>query len=237
MAISGSTNFSMTCSEIISSSFRILGVGMNGETPTAEESNNARQVLNMLLKFHSKKALKLWMVRTQSIIPVAGVATYTLGVAGSVVMPRPVSIISVYRKEINGSALILDPLSFDDYQMLPTKSSAGIPSQYVYDQQLNAGKLILWPVPDTAAPTTYTIEVNYKKPIDDVDNVTDDIEIPQEWYMPLRWALAYDLMAEFDLPPDKQNRISSKSQRLIEEVQELDIEEGTSLYIHPMRRL
>lgn len=237
MALSNSTNFNMTVSELVRSSFRILGVGMNGETPTAEENNNAVQALNMLLKFHAKEGLKLWMTKTQSIVPVASTSLYTLGPTGTVVMPRPLHILSLYRRYIASSTDIeLESLSLEDYRLITNKASVGIPTQFTYDPQITNGRLIVWPVPDSGAAALYTLELNYKKIIDDLDAVTDDIEIPQEWYLPLRWALAYELMSEFDLPPDKQNRIASKSQRLIKEVSEMDIAEETSLFLQPSNR-
>ena len=61
MATSGTTTFNMTRSEIIARSLRIIGaLDQNASSPTAQQSTQANEVLNVLVKTLQNEGVRLW---------------------------------------------------------------------------------------------------------------------------------------------------------------------------------
>lgn len=236
MAISGSTNFNMTVGDLISAALRQMGIGLSGETATSQETNDTLEALEGLLKLWSVKGLKLWMRRDQSITLVASDKDYTLGPSGDVSMDRPVDVINAYLTDSNSNDIQMTSMGREEYRMLSDKTSTGTPNQFHYDPQLTNGTLYVWPVPDATAAAEYTLHINYVKPIDDGDATTNDLEVPPEWYLALKWNLAKEIMMEFDIPESKQRRIEKYAKEYRKEVEESDIEDNRSVYISPARR-
>ena len=119
MAVSGSVDFAMTVGEVINAALKKCGVGHNSETPTAAETNDAKEALDMILKEWSKYGLKLWQRRNQSITLVASQSSYTLGRSSADVdMDRPIEIVSAYRRDSNSIDTPLTKISKDEYRRL-----------------------------------------------------------------------------------------------------------------------
>lgn len=236
MALSGSTDISYTASQIINAALRQCGIGLNGETPTAQETNDTLQALNMIIKAWGPKGLKLWARKTQSITLVASDADYTIGPTGDVAVARPLDIVSAFRRDTNSIDTPLTAMSREEYRSLSNKSQTGTPINYYYDRQLTSGVLYLWPVPDATAVSNYTVNINYRKPLDDLDATTDDIEIPQEWYRALKWNLAHEMSLEFDLPQNKIALLERKAGMALEEAETADIEDEVSIFFQVDKR-
>lgn len=79
MAFSKSTNFIMTSGEVINEALALCGIGLNSETPTAAETNQAKLNLNMLVKMYSVKGLKPWLKGETTVTMIANQASYNLG--------------------------------------------------------------------------------------------------------------------------------------------------------------
>lgn len=84
MATSGSYDFTRTRDEIINAALRKLGVLAEGETATAEQTNEAAEALNAMVKSWMGKGIHLWV--QQEIILFLEASTtkqsYTIGPSG-----------------------------------------------------------------------------------------------------------------------------------------------------------
>lgn len=236
MALSGSTDYNMTAGQLINDALQECGIGLNGETPTATETNDTKRRLNMLLKAWGRKGLKLWLMKNESVTLSADKKNYTLGTAGDVTIDRPVEIQSAYRRDSNGFDTPLNIYSREEYRMLSDKSASGAPLNLYYDPQLTNSEMNIWPVPDATDAAEYTLEISYKKTIDDVDATTDDIEVPPEWYLALHWNLAKLMMVSFDLPENKQRRISANARDYLKDAEATDTGLNTSVFFQPNKR-
>jgi len=236
MALSASTNHNMTVGEVISAALRVCGIGLNGETATAQETNDTLEAMEGLIKLWSVRGLKLWMRRNQDITMVASDKDYTLGPSGDVTMDRPSDVFNAQLVDSSGNTIPVTPMSREQYRKLSDPTSTGTPTQFHYDPQLTNGTLYLWPVPDATAASTYTLNINYSKPIDDADATTNDLEFPQEWYLALKWNLIKEIMMEYDLPETKQRRIEKFANYYRKEAEGTDIEDNRSLKFRPTRR-
>jgi len=88
--------------------------------------------------------------------------------------------------------ITLAPMNKDDYANMPSKRSPGRAVQYWFDRQLTP-KMILWPVPNTSFAIISTITHRH---IEDVGAMSNTLNIPQRWFEPVVWNLAYMSIAE-----------------------------------------
>lgn len=202
MALSASTNFSVNRDELINASLRVLGVVGQGYAATANEISDGAQALNMLLKLLHGDGMALYLTKNKSITQTATTTSYTLGPAGTIVMDRPTRIISAQLRETSSSEdSELSIVSQAEYLGIPNKAETGQPTTLHYDPQLTSGVLYVWPAATTAIAASHTIQLRYSKPIDDMDASSNDFEIPQVWYEPLKLLLAVSMAPEYDSVP------------------------------------
>jgi hypothetical protein len=129
----------------------------------------------------------------------AGNAVYTF----TDKMQRPLKVSTFRLVDSEGNeAPLMPPLSREAYQRLPNKDSEGSPSQIYYDPQLENGVLNVWPVPEDAASW---IEFTAMRPVDDLDESTDNLCVPQDWLEPLAAELAWVLAPKLAVPMDLRN--------------------------------
>jgi len=99
-------------------------------------------------------------------------------------------------------------LSRDDYVNLPNKYFQGRPVQFWYDKQRVQPILTLWPTPQ-AQFTFNQIITTSQRYIQDVGTMTQIIEVPQRWYLPIICELANHLMAEIPEAQADPMRVSN----------------------------
>jgi len=79
MAISGSSNYSLTRDGSIAHAYRILGALRAGGTPSADEITDATVAINIMVKAWQAYGLQLWVIKQATLIPTNGGLTYSLG--------------------------------------------------------------------------------------------------------------------------------------------------------------
>ncbi len=233
MDTSGSVDFTLTRDELIRSAFEDIGVAIEGEDLQPEDIKVAQIALNSMIKAWQSYGLNLWVRREQSITLVAAQGTYTLGATGDVVMNRPLRIIECDRVTIaDNTSTTVNPLSLSEYENLPNKTQAGVPVNYFYDPTLSNGTLKLWLVPGTTEAATYTIDIIYQSPIEDMDASIDNFEFPQEWLEALTLGLAYRLSGKYALSYRERTLLRKDAAEALELAQSFDIETA-SLFFQP----
>ena len=240
MALTASTDYSITKNDLIKASLRLIGVGSIDEDPTDDEITQAGVALNIMLKAWQADGLQLWQVRRKSLTPVASQYQYNLGISspsGDVVGSRPMRIIDVYRRT---TATVTDvpliKMSREEYWRLSDKDSEGIPVNYYYDLQLNNGVLNVWPSPNASFAAANTLEILYQKPFDDMDETsTDDFEFPSEWYEAIKYGLAVRLAPEYGIPRLERGLLHQEATVVKDTVMAWD-QEDSSIYFSPEYR-
>lgn len=277
MSTSGSTNFSMTRSTLVTLAFQLAGVYGIGRTVSSEDSNLVNNLLNLQVKTWGTKGLHLWSKERAYIFPVKGQASYLLGttakaclksdavltttsathasgvttinltsstgmatndVIGLVMtdgavhystiasvpgatsvtinaattaalasgasvytyttgLEKPLRVHSVRRLLGIGSvetSTPMEPLSDSEYDDMPTKALAGIPTIYNYIPDRSYGQLNIWPTPSQGS---YYFEATIERTLEDLDAASDDFDFPQEWLEPLAYQLGYRVCLAF----------------------------------------
>lgn len=91
----------------------------------------------------------------------------------------------------------------DDYSSLPNRSFTALrPLQYWFNRTIPQPNMELWPVPNSIQPQ---LELWLSRQIEDVGQLSGEIEIPQRWYLAVQNMLAHQMAME--LPQVEPGRI------------------------------
>jgi hypothetical protein len=103
---------------------------------------------------------------------------------------------------------------------MPLKTSQGVPTSYYVDYQRGAATMYVWPVPSSV--TTETIQYTYQRVFEDLDSLSNDIDIPQEYLETVGYQLAVRLM---DTYAKDSPQIVQRAQYLMAVASQADREE------------
>jgi len=176
------TNF-----DICTDALRKIGVVAQDEVANGDQIQVALRQLSRMLKAWQSKGYMLWTVASMSV-PLTTAASYALTPA------RPVKVQSVRLKR-GGIETPMMEMNRDEYDTLPQKASTGLPTQWYYDRQREAGTLYVWPV--LAAANGETLQVTYVRELADV--VADaELDAPSEWWEAIVYGLAARLADDYE---------------------------------------
>ena len=104
----------------------------------------------------------------------------------------------------NARLIQMSRLNRDDYTNLPNKNfTANQPYQFWFNRTVPQPEIYLWPTP---SDPFVQMTVWYSKQIMDVGDLTDELQIPQRWYLAVVNMLAHQMAME--LPGVDVNRIT-----------------------------
>jgi hypothetical protein len=109
---------------------------------------------------------------------------------------RPMDIVNAVRKT-SSSEIPIWIKDRKDYVDLSAKDTEGAVNQIWYDKQYGTGNLYVWPTSDNVDDKLILWTV---RTIEDLDASTDDVDFPQEWYLPLMFNLAALLIPKYGSP-------------------------------------
>lgn len=215
MTTSGTAVFTVTRDEIIRAALRSLKVIAIGETPQNEDFTNCAFALNLILKSLDAEGYLPWLYQTLSIPLTADTASYTIAESGGTVTNyRPVRIASGYVRDNSTppNDTMMEQLSRQQYEMLTPKTAEGPPTQFYYDQQLTAGVFYPWPIPTQSS--VYTARLLIQRPVQDIatgTSSTQNFDVSQEWFLPLRWILADEVAPEYEVDLQTISMVSKRA--------------------------
>ena len=94
----------------------------------------------------------------------------------------------------NSREITMSRLNRDDYTNLPNKNfTANQPYQFWFNRTIPQPEIYLWPTP---SDPFVQMTVWYSKQIMDVGALTDELQIPQRWYMAVVSMLAHQMSLE-----------------------------------------
>jgi hypothetical protein len=104
----------------------------------------------------------------------------------------------------NSREITMSRLNRDDYTNLPNKNfTANQPYQFWFNRTVPVPEIYLWPTP---SDPFVQMTVWYSKQVMDVGDLTDELEIPQRWYLAVVNMLAHQMAME--LPGVDMGRIT-----------------------------
>lgn len=149
-------------------------------------------------------------------------ATATATIVG-LTMSKPVRAFSAFLRNPQDYDISLIQISKQEYDMLGYKFNESTPNQFYYDNQLANGKLLVYNLPSEEG---YTIHLLTQRMFYDMSGATNDFDFPQEWFQALKWGLAAEIAAEYQVPIDEIPYYEQKAQAYIEESFDFSVEEA-----------
>lgn len=223
MATSGSVDFSLDARQIITEAFQTAKIIASGETPTGDEMDDGERKLNLLLKTWSAKE-HLWIKTEGSQALTASTASYAITGAR-----RMLSV----RRRTSSIDTPMSELSREEYYDLPTKSGTGMPVNWYYDPQRSTRTLYIWPTATSDIATSTVLHFTYLRVIEDIDDLANDPDVPQEWLEALVYSLAARLALSYG--SDQLQALTSIANGLVKDLAAQD-QEPVSVYFQPGRR-
>lgn len=241
---SGTASFLVGRDDIIQAALRTLKVIAVGASPSSDDTTNCTFALNMLLKELNTEGYLNWVYQTISIPFVANQVSYTIAEAGSpsLINYRPVKVAHVWRRDQSTPPIDtpMSPLSRQQYDQLTPKAITGVPTNWYYDPQLgntvegvlSLPSISVWPAP---LDTTYTMFLCIQRPIQDIAtgaSSSQNFDVTQEWFRTLRWLLADEVSAEYEVDLDTISMVRQQANMLRQKMANFS-QEDASILIQP----
>ena len=137
-----------------------------------------------------------------NITATAGIGAYIFNYTTKA--QRPLAILTCLLRDTTNNDTPLNPMTLEDYEMLPTKTMTTYqsdPAAYYYESQIGTtttGSGQLYLDVGGAQDVTKSLHIVYLRPVMDLVNPGDNPEYPQQWYRPLCWGLAREIAGMFD---------------------------------------
>lgn len=191
---------------IIKAAMRKAGVLTKNETPSADEAQDALDMLNDLIASMSNDSLIVYARTVESFSLVAGTKSYTIGSGATFNTTRPIKIVSAYVR----SGTIDYPLqivSDEQYASISVKSTGGTPEYLNYTNAFPQATINLYPSP-SSADTLYLVT---EKELSSFA-LSDTVSMPPGWKRMLIYNLAIEIAPEYGQPiPAEVGQIARES--------------------------
>ena len=218
MATSGSVLFRPNVEEVITESFERCG--LDTQTRTGDHARSARRSLNLLFSEFANRGINYWTVTQNTLTLVSGTANYTLP-AGTIDI-----LDAVVRDSSSSTDQIINKITLQEYNQIPSKTNAGKPSQYMIDRQYTP-VIYLWSVPNVS-----TLSLNYwaMNQQEDITASNQDTDIPYRWSDAICAGLSAKLAMKY--APDKFQLLNEMYERAFSFAASSD-NDGVSLRVQP----
>lgn len=144
---------------------------------------------------------------------------------------RPMKLVEAYFRNLSsGMNIPVMVTPRRTYDILSPVAQSGVINQVYYDPQVVYPALHVWPIP-TSTPSYLRLVV--QRTLSDVDDATNNFDLPQEWYMPLAYALALAMSTKHGVPPSTYQMIEREAMRYYEMARGFDSELYTSIQFQP----
>lgn len=177
MATSGTQTFKLDASDLIEEAYERCGLEMR----TGYDAKTARRSLNILMSDWANRGINLWTVKQ-------GTQTLTKGTASYALDPETVDLLDVVIRR-NGVDYAMERIGRSTYLSTPNKATEGRPTQFWVDRQ-STPVLYVYPAPENS---TDQVVFYRTERIEDVNALSNDVDIPSRFIAPLISGLAYFL--------------------------------------------
>ena len=190
--------------DIVTQSLKKAGVLGVGQTPLAEDTNDALLDLNDMIAQWARKRWLMWHLLDVHKVS-TGAMSYTVGVGGDFNTPRPDRLeAAFFRQLVQSQPNQVDyPLelieSRETYNNIALKSLSTFPTSIFYDAAYPLGVIYPWPVPQA---TIYEIHLTVKDTLTQFSSLTQTINMPPEFIAAMKFNLAIRLRQAYMLPVD-----------------------------------
>ena len=194
-----------TALDIIHQSLKICGAIGVGQTPLAEDANDALIAMNAMLAQWRHRRWLVYHLRQVDFIP-DGSVSYTIGPGGYIDTIRPDRIEYAFFRLITqtGGNNVDYPLQVlqarEDYDRIALKTLSSFPAYLFCDTAFPLGNIFVWPVPNS----TYHVHMSVKGELQSFPTLTTQYALPEEYEEAIKLNLAIRLSMTYQLPVSPQ---------------------------------
>lgn len=146
---------------------------------------------------------------TPAVVLAGAAASGNVVYAYTTKLLRPTRVLGARRRIVaSGSDIPITLMERPDYFDQPTKTIQATVTMVYYDPQLTTGKLYVW---TTQQSPVDTIRITFERPLEQVDDLTNTMDVPQEWLRTLVHCLAADLAPKHSLPLQERVLLEGKA--------------------------
>jgi hypothetical protein len=215
MALSGTITDSLNAREVVETACELIHVKQSGIELEAADAELGLKHLNWMLKTWQTKG-GLWLSEDVTITWPAETAEVTLDT-------NYLDLSNVFVRT-SGVDRMLTPYSDTEYAEIPNKTAAGTPVAFNVQKTRTTLKVRLWLVP-SAETTVYG---DGRRVIQDVTDLSHDLDVPQEWTEAVFYGLAKRLARVFPgVDPAVMRSVSDEADRLYDDLNAFDEESGS----------
>lgn len=223
MSTSGSISETFTARDVITQALTLITVLGGGETPSADDAAQGLTQLQWMLKSWQSDGCNLWREEEETIVFPAATETVTLDPRVLDVQEARVEIGPTFQR-------ILARWERGEYITLPNKTAPGSPTIFYFRRKRDTVTMTLWPVP----PVETNIFCTTARVIEDVTDLDQNIDVPQEWCETVTYNLAARLLDTFGITetrPVVASKIVAMARELYDKLSGFD--RPSSVFLQP----
>lgn len=207
----------MTARDLIKSALKLGGVLAVGESPSAEEVNDALVSLNDMLDSFSNENLMIVTNSIEDFATIGGQSSFTMGPGGDFDTVRPMGIDAAgYLIPASGANPLerpLDVYSIDEWRLIGIKGmQSTIPHGIFVETEFPLVKINFWPIPSIAQ----SVRIYSHKQLTNFATLDSVVTLPPGYNQLLKYNLWIVLADEFgrEITPSV-SAIANKSKAVV----------------------
>jgi len=211
-----------TAGDQINGALRLLGVLAEGETPSAETSQDALNALNQMIDSWNTERLAVFSTQDQVETWPSGAISRTFGPTGDIVGERPILIddSTYFRDPATGISYGLKLINQQQYNGIAVKTVTSTYPQVLWVNMTYPDiEMYVYPVP-TKELEFHIVSV---QPLSQPANLATDLAFPPGYLRAFRYNLACEMAPEFGVEPSLQvSRVAMASKRNLKRINNPD---------------
>ena len=211
-----------TAGDIINGSLRLLGVLAEGETPSAETSQDALTAMNQMIDSWNTERLSVFSTQDQVFLWPAGLLSRTLGPSGDFVGNRPVYFddSTYFRDPSTNVSYGIKFINQQQYNGIAVKTVTSTYPQVIFVNMTYPDvEMFIYPRPIRELEWHFVSVEELTKPA----TLATDLHFPPGYLRAFRYNLSCEMAPEFGMEPSSQvQRIAMASKRDLKRVNNPD---------------
>jgi len=211
-----------TAGDQINAALRLIGMLAEGETPSANTSNDALNALNQMIDSWNTERLSVFSTQDQIVSWVPNTKTHTLGPSGDTVGNRPILVddASYFRDPQSGISFGIKLINQQQYDGIAVKTVTSTYPQVMWvNMEYPNITMTVYPVP-TKVLEFHIVSVTE---VDQPATLATTLAFPPGYLRCFKYNLACEIANEFGVePPSNVARIAMTSKRNLKRINNPD---------------
>lgn len=186
-----------TVRDILTRALRVAGVVGSGETPDANDANDALISFNQMIDAWQAERLFAYAVIERTHALTAGLGVYTIGAGATINAPRPIRIEWAFTRDFQNYDRPVQVVPDDYFAQITLKDLGNIfPSVLYYEPTYPNGIINLWPLP----PTSLTLHIGVWDVVSEFADLNATVSCPPGYEDAYVYSMVERICPEYGKP-------------------------------------